>query len=765
MSIRAAIKELSRSVGYALIGKAGSVGNPNAFLSSPFNAMAKKENLVDPYKQLGLVYMVVNANTIEASSVDFKIMTGGPQSSFSDEPGSKNMSRRERKVFHLIERARDAQDPRLTRKAQRKAAGELRELETGPAYELFRRPAKNISTTELFGLTYTHLLVLGEALWIKLGPNGKPTNQFPSELLPVKPSMLKKVMSDDGTKIARWDYITRGGSRQSFDADQVIFFRFPDPDNPAIGQSPLLAGQVDYETDFQAAMFNLAFFLNSANPGGILRMKDDGDTPGIEERDRLENQLNDRHSGYGKRGRWMVVDGNAEVDLNTVTQRDMEFLGVRKFTLEMLLGTFRTPKTVIGLDNDVPRDVARTQIRRWWTSTIFSLHHLVEDALAIQLFIPLTREAEVGIFDHSNVEALQENLTEKLDQAFKMQGMGITLRVANKKLEIFDEDDLGEVADQVFIGGALTPLEGLLSQDDPDEEVNGQVQPPKPDDDDQPDEEEDQPEGSDKRSLVQALTKRLATSEQRDLYWRTKERTVLRPAETQFRSKLKNVLYRMRVETIKRLHATSEPGKSKSFTKDILGPGQVEQVLIDREKWAQDMFDTLEPAYISAMKKGSASTARDLQHSFTFSEQDPAVITMLDARKLQLSNVTQNMIDSVRRTLISSAQAQDTTAQTADKVRSLFNDMTKGRAIRIARTESAIAVEGSREIVFEDAGVDKLMWVTARDSFVRDSHAIDGQVRHRGEAFTNGLRWPLDLEANAGPEEYVNCRCIPAPVD
>lgn len=716
------------------------------------------EELTDPYKQLGLVYLVINANAVEASSVDFKIMTGGEGRSFSQTTAPKGMTLRERKAFSFLQSSRDMQDPKLKLRKRAKAAQDVRELESGPAYELFRRPARGISTTDLFNATFTHLLTLGESLWIKIGPDGKPTSEWPTELLPVKPTLLRKLFTEDGGRIAGWEYTTRRNQqKQVFDASEVVYFRFPDPDNVLVGMSPLLAGEVDYQTDFQAAGFNLAFFLNSANPGGILRMKGEGETSGIEERDRLENILNDKHSGYGKRGRWMILDGEAEVDMNTVTQRDMEFLGVRKFTLEMLLGTFRTPKTVIGLDNDVPRDVAQTQIKRWWCSTIFSLHHLVEDALAIQLFIPLTSEAEVGVFDHSNVDALQENLTEKIEQLQKMQQAGITLRIANKKLELLDEDELGAAADIAFIGASLQPLDGMMSDAmEPDDAAEPPAAESKP--------QEEPEEETPKSVTTTGSTKALGTDEQRALFWEAKQRTILRPAESMFRAKIKSVLYRMRVETLKRLETVAGPSSSK-MKKDLLGPEQVERVLVDRAKWAAEMYESLHPAYVAAMKKGGASAAREADYAWTFSETDPAVIAILETRRLQLSAVTQGMIDSVKRHLIESAHKGETTDQTARMLRDLFNEMSIGRTTRIARTESAIAVEGAREIVFEDAGIDKIMWITARDQFVRDSHKIDGQVRKRGDDFPNGLRWPLDLEANAGAEEYVNCRCLAVPAD
>lgn len=55
----------------------------------------------------------------------------------------------------------------------------------------------------------------------------------------------------------------------------------------------------------------------------------------------------------------------------------------------------------------------------------------------------------------------------------------------------------------------------------------------------------------------------------------------------------------------------------------------------------------------------------------------------------------------------------------------------------------------------------KLVWSTARDSRVRDSHILqEGMERINDELFPNGLRFPLDTQKGFDkPQEIYNCRC------
>lgn len=84
------------------------------------------------------------------------------------------------------------------------------------------------------------------------------------------------------------------------------------------------------------------------------------------------------------------------------------------------------------------------------------------------------------------------------------------------------------------------------------------------------------------------------------------------------------------------------------------------------------------------------------------------------------------------------------------------------RAERIARTEALTAVSLGQYAAFKDVaevipGME-LMWMTAGDSRVRDSHAdLDGDRVKSGGKFNNGLMFPRDPAGSA--DETINCRC------
>jgi SPP1 gp7 family putative phage head morphogenesis protein len=89
------------------------------------------------------------------------------------------------------------------------------------------------------------------------------------------------------------------------------------------------------------------------------------------------------------------------------------------------------------------------------------------------------------------------------------------------------------------------------------------------------------------------------------------------------------------------------------------------------------------------------------------------------------------------------------------------------RADRIARTETIKANNGARTEEMKNNGIEKHIWLSSRDSAVRDSHqSLDGDEVEVGQPFSNGLAFPGD-HATSGQRpaaEVVNCRCTTIPV-
>ena len=99
-------------------------------------------------------------------------------------------------------------------------------------------------------------------------------------------------------------------------------------------------------------------------------------------------------------------------------------------------------------------------------------------------------------------------------------------------------------------------------------------------------------------------------------------------------------------------------------------------------------------------------------------------------------------------------------------IRRLFASFSQYRAESIATTETTRAVGWATQHGSEVAGVERRMWLSTRDPFVRDTHrALDGQIKATRERFeASGISGMYPGSMSGGAKNNVNCRCVLIPL-
>jgi hypothetical protein len=137
-------------------------------------------------------------------------------------------------------------------------------------------------------------------------------------------------------------------------------------------------------------------------------------------------------------------------------------------------------------------------------------------------------------------------------------------------------------------------------------------------------------------------------------------------------------------------------------------------------------------------------------------------IQFIQGRDNRLSGVAEEVFESVKGTLQAGLDAGDTMDQLADRVRAQFNDMGRGRARRIAMTETAAAYGTARQDGMRQAGVEWKRWLNSGGDNVRDAHMeannqtvpVDSPFQVGGEE----LMHPGDPSGRA--DNVINCHCV-----
>ncbi len=228
---------------------------------------------------------------------------------------------------------------------------------------------------------------------------------IPIELWPARPDRMYPV--PHATKyLAGWIYLSPDGERIPFEVDEVIQIRKPDPLDPYRGLSAVAALGVDLDAERFAAQWNKNFFLNSAEPGGVIELPTHlSDT----QWDEFTARWREQHQGVARAHRVGVIEYGGKYVPRSVTQRDMQFAELREVSRDVLMTAYRMSKTALGISDDVNRATAlaaRDQMSR--TLTVPRLGRW-EQALNHQL-LPMFGEtgAAVAFGFHSPVEEDEE---------------------------------------------------------------------------------------------------------------------------------------------------------------------------------------------------------------------------------------------------------------------------------------------------------------------------------------------------------------------
>jgi SPP1 gp7 family putative phage head morphogenesis protein len=154
-----------------------------------------------------------------------------------------------------------------------------------------------------------------------------------------------------------------------------------------------------------------------------------------------------------------------------------------------------------------------------------------------------------------------------------------------------------------------------------------------------------------------------------------------------------------------------------------------------------------------------------------FDVAHPGIGDYIQARVRRYSPaIAQDSIDDIRDILESGAaegaSMQEVTQDIFDRA---LPEMSQGRAMRIARTESGAASNAAANAAYQASGVVEMkQWLSAGDDKVRELHeGLDGEVVNVDEPFVdddgNEMMYPGDDTMDAELDTLINCRCAVAP--
>jgi HK97 family phage portal protein len=327
-------------------------------------------------------------------------------------------------LFAIVNRTAKAEasvEWELFRKAKSGKKEDRTPVAAHAALDLWNKPNRFYTQSEFVEAGAQHKQLTGEQWWVIGRVEGV---DIPLEMWPVRPDRIQPV-PDPEEFLLGYMYTGPDGQQVALGINDVIFIRTPHPTDPYRGIGPVQALLTDLDAARYSAEWNRNFFLNSAEPGGIIEVPGHlGDT----EFDELRDRWNEQHKGVANAHRVAILEHGKWVD-RKFTQRDMQFAELRNMSREIIREAFGFPKPMTGAVDDVNRsnaDAGAVMFARW---LVVPDLEAIRDALNHRL-LPLFGAAAQGLeFDFVNpipddVESEATQLTARADAAAKLRTAG-----------------------------------------------------------------------------------------------------------------------------------------------------------------------------------------------------------------------------------------------------------------------------------------------------------------------------------------------------
>lgn len=216
------------------------------------------------------------------------------------------------------------------------------------ALRVWNQPNPFMSRQEYVETVQQHVDLVGEG-WGVMGFYDD-AQTMPKEIWPARPDLMN-VVPDPDDFIAGYWYASPDGTQVPLTIDEVLRLKLPNPRDPFRGMGPVQSLMADLDGIRYSAEWNRNFFLNSAEPGGIIEFDSNLSDPDFR---KLVRRWNEQHRGVSKAHRVAIIEKGKWVS-NSFSQKDMQFVELQDVSRDKVREAYRVHKHMLGQSDDVNR--------------------------------------------------------------------------------------------------------------------------------------------------------------------------------------------------------------------------------------------------------------------------------------------------------------------------------------------------------------------------------------------------------------------------
>ena len=242
-------------------------------------------------------------------------------------------------------------------------------VEEGPAFELLQAPNQFEAMSTLMEYSVLNLELTGNGYWEK----GEAYKNLPSNLFGLEASNIT-IEPDPEEKIGGYVYTGTGGTKQKYEPEEIVHFKYANPTNQFYGQGVVKVLQTTLVTELMRELYNKNFFENEARPDIILKQTPDMQKgiPPVFQEGMKETAAKWRAAFGGARNTRLpvVLPAGMDISLLTESNQDMHYREFEKSLRERVLGTMGVPPALVGLFEYANYASSKEQLKIFWTVTV-----------------------------------------------------------------------------------------------------------------------------------------------------------------------------------------------------------------------------------------------------------------------------------------------------------------------------------------------------------------------------------------------------------
>jgi HK97 family phage portal protein len=316
--------------------------------------------------------------------------------------------------------------------------------ETSPLARLLVRPNPDMDLRTLIEYTVQHQDLSGNAYWSKV----RAGNNQVGAIWILMPDAMR-VVPGMNRLVDKYEY-SLGPVRKDIPPEDIIHFRYPDPGNLWFGVSPLKSAAQAVDIDNEAERFQKVSLENRGMSDVHFEVPADATAEQVA---RLREIYSQQQTG--SRNARKALFSSAKVTMMNTTAAELDFTESRRFIRDEICSAFGVPPPMVGNYDKATLANIETARQIFWRDTMIPVLDRVSGTLNMQLAneFPGYRIR----YDLSQVDALRENFTEKVENAKSLWSMGLPWNEINKRLEIGFEDVAG--GDVGYLPSSLLPTD------------------------------------------------------------------------------------------------------------------------------------------------------------------------------------------------------------------------------------------------------------------------------------------------------------------